>query len=211
MKRILLSATAATAAALVIAGCSSSNDAATSSTVGAPPITSTAAPECKAAPDATVALITAALTDSGLSLANAQAVDGEDGAVYIAANIMQGDKREHSAEVWATKDGKTVALSSNARSETSLRDGRKLGLSAGDSYGSAAQQCVVADLRRQNRTGSTASAPTTADAPVTVTETVEVPQQTAIQTTPTRTLAPGIPPEWDKNHDGAIDTDAPIG
>lgn len=152
MKRILLPAITIVAAALV-AGCSSSEETMTTSAVAAPPAASDAAPDCKAAPEATVALITAALKDTSLSLANAQAVDGKDGAVYIAANIMQGDKREHSAEVWATKGAGTFALSSNARSETSLVDGRRLGLSAGDTYGRAAQQCVVADLRRQNGAG----------------------------------------------------------
>ena len=150
MKRIV-TALAAAASIAALGACSSPTDEAATSTPAAALAATTATDvACKDAPDKTVKLIEAALTTSGQTLANAQAVEAGD-VIYIGANIMEGEKREHSAEVWASKGAAVYALSSNARKSTSLPDGRKiLGANAGDQYGAAVQQCVVKALRKEN-------------------------------------------------------------
>lgn len=91
------------------------------------------------------------LTDPTHTLANTYTVEGADDLVYIGANIMQGEKRVSSADVWVAKGPAIYSLSGGARENSALVDGRKvLKVSAGDEYGEAVQKCVIAGMRAGN-------------------------------------------------------------
>ena len=102
---------------------------------------------CDVAPDALVATIAGSLNDSSLSLGPAFSVySRRDGLTYIGANIMRGDERESSADVWIEDDGAIYSMSSSAREYSLLPDGRDLLpvlVSAGDEYGSQVQTCAA--------------------------------------------------------------------
>lgn len=115
-----------------------------------PPVTptSTQAPiVCDVAPDALVATIAGSLNDSSLSLGPAFSVySRRDGLTYIGANIMRGDERESSADVWIEDDGAIYSMSGSAREYSLLPDGRDVlpvMVSAGDEFGSQVQTCAA--------------------------------------------------------------------
>lgn len=114
------------------------------------PFVATEVPEsCIAASQDLVDQIDGQLAPSGQTLADTFAVMSPDGYVYVGGNIMEGETKNSSADVWVAKDGFVVwALSGSAREETpQLADGRDLGLSAGDQYGQAVQECSIAAYR----------------------------------------------------------------
>lgn len=153
--RTVLATIASIAAVVLLAGCSSDDG---SDTAAETPTTTTTAefvPEetateetvaaqCDPAPDQYVAVINGSFTDSGLSLGPAYVVVGDDDVQYIGAHIMRGDERESSADVWVAQGPAVYALSGSAREYSMLPDGRDvLGVSAGDEYGSAVQDCTI--------------------------------------------------------------------
>lgn len=73
------------------------------------------------------------------------AVDPRTRARYVAADILTADGSLHSSrDVWLFDGAVAYALSSGARSNSILPDGRRLGpFSAGDDYGVAVQACVA--------------------------------------------------------------------
>lgn len=118
------------------------------------PATTTAPPEptpgCTPADQADIDAITAGLTGGATRIAEAYQVTGADGIRYIGANIYDaaGDKLS-SADVWAFDGTDAYSLSGSARNDYSTRlpDGRDLGgdlgISAGDEYGTQAQDCAT--------------------------------------------------------------------
>lgn len=98
---------------------------------------------CESAPDGSVAFLNAALSNKGYSLANAQQVTAANGDRYVGGDIMRGGVKASSADVWLLRADVPYALSSDARKLSGLADGRGLA-SAGDEWGSAVQECVVA-------------------------------------------------------------------
>ncbi len=89
------------------------------------------------------------LAPTGQTLADTFVVESPAGYTYLGGNIMEGETKNSSADVWIAEDGLvTYALSGSAREETQeLEDGRDLGLSAGDDYGLAVQECTIAAFR----------------------------------------------------------------
>lgn len=85
----------------------------------------------------------------GPTLSETFVIESPEDYTYVGGNIMEGDKRLSSADVWIAQEGfVTFALSGSAREYTPrLGDGRDLGLSAGDEYGQAVQECTIAALR----------------------------------------------------------------
>lgn len=113
----------------------------------APAVQTTAAAQasCRPAPDQLTTIIASSLNDSGLSLGPAFVVSAPGGLTYVGANIMRGDTKESSADVWVEKDGAVFALSGSAREYSLLPDGRRItDASAGDDYGIAVQNCTTA-------------------------------------------------------------------
>lgn len=101
-------------------------------------------PRCVTAPDQYVAAINGAFNNSAYVLGPAWAI--QSGKYWwISANIMEGDRRVSSADVWVAEGPLVFALSGDARRNTMLVDGRDLlNLSAGDDDGLAVQACVSA-------------------------------------------------------------------
>jgi hypothetical protein len=107
---------------------------------------------CESAPPGVVGYLNASLSNQGYSLANAQQVTrAENGDQYVGGDIMQGDRRISSSDVWLVRGGVTYALSSDARKLSGVGDGRDLpgpkpamsvGPSAGDDWGFGVQECV---------------------------------------------------------------------
>lgn len=125
----------------------------------APPIAAAppAAPAagCDPAPADLVDQVNGHLAANGESLIDTFVVTGIDGYVYVGGNIVEGDTKVSSADVWVAQDGFVLhALSGSAREHTPLADGRNLGLSAGDEYGQAVQDCVIAAERARNSGGN---------------------------------------------------------
>ena len=155
----------------VLTGCGSSEETAATSSVdaptrtspismttpSAPPVASTPAPAlatevpewCEGAPQDLVDQVNSYLTPTGQTLADTFVVESPAGYTYLGGNIMEGETKNSSADVWIAEDGLvTYALSGSAREETQeLEDGRDLGLSAGDDYGLAVQECTIAAFR----------------------------------------------------------------
>lgn len=112
---------------------------------------------CETAPSGVVGFLNAALSDGGYSLALAQQVTRPaNGDQYIGGDIMRGETRVSSSDVWLIREGVPYALSSDARKLSGLVDGRRLpgpkpttllGPSAGDEWGSGVQECVNAARR----------------------------------------------------------------
>ncbi|CKH13029.1 hypothetical protein PXH78_09280 [Mycolicibacterium smegmatis] len=101
-----------------------------------------AAIKCEEAPAKWVEAINWSFTKDE-HLTDAKVVTTPDGALYIGGNIVDSSgTKVSSADVWLL-DGALWALSSDARKRTVLPDGRDLGVSAGDEYGSAVQDCVT--------------------------------------------------------------------
>jgi hypothetical protein len=100
---------------------------------------------CTPASDSVVAFLETMITEGGLRLDDAYVVDGAKGQ-YVGANFFdETDRRVSSADVWINRNGVWYALSSDARSRTSLPDGRDYA-SAGDEDGTAVQDCVTAAI-----------------------------------------------------------------
>ncbi|WP_019204603.1 hypothetical protein [Tsukamurella sp. 1534] len=143
---------------LTLTACGGSDSTDTAATSAPTKTTTAAAPaatspvnlaDCRRADEAQVSLVAAAL-NPGLTLGPAFSEDSPAGDTYIGANIMRGTERISSADVWVFHNGSPFSLSSDARSRSSIIDGRKLRLSAGDPAGSKVQDCVVAQLRKDN-------------------------------------------------------------
>ena len=119
-----------------------------------PPNPAPAAPvasDCTPASPELVDQVNAQLADTGQTLSDTFVMTSPEGYQNVGGNIMEGDKKTSSADIWIAKDGFVVyALSGSARDETpQLADGRDLGLSAGDEYGQAVQECTIqAELAR---------------------------------------------------------------
>lgn len=107
------------------------------------------------APQDLVDQVNAQLAPSGQHLMDTFVVDSPEGYQYVGGNIMEGETKNSSADVWIAKDGFVIyALSGSAREETpQLGDGRDLGLSAGDEYGEPVMGCTVAAERARNAAG----------------------------------------------------------
>lgn len=121
----------------------------TTTAVAAPP-PATAAPtsNCADASLATVQAIEGSLIDPTQTLANTFSVTTGD-LTYIGANIMEGETKASSADVWVAQGSAIYAVSGSARDMSSLPDGRKvLDVNAGDESGQQVQECVIADSRR---------------------------------------------------------------
>lgn len=121
----------------------------TTTAVAAPP-PATAAPTstCADAPAAVVQAIEGSLIDSTQTLTNTFSVTTGH-LTYIGANIMEGETKASSADVWVAQGGAIYAVSGSARDMSSLPDGRKvLDVSAGDEWGQQVQECVIAAGRR---------------------------------------------------------------
>ena len=103
------------------------------------------AASCATASETYVAVINASFKEQGLSLSSpAYAVEAPGGLTYIGANIMRGDIKESSADVWVARDVAVFSLSGSAREYSTLPDGRRLlDASAGDDYGTEVQDCVI--------------------------------------------------------------------
>lgn len=105
---------------------------------------STRSPKCQPVPDQYVAIIDGSFSDSSQSLANFWAIPGPDDQLWISGNIMEGDKKIHSAAVWVADGPAVFSLSGSARRTSTLPDGRDaLGLSAGDDLGIEVQNCAT--------------------------------------------------------------------
>ncbi|WAL49560.1 hypothetical protein [Rhodococcus pyridinivorans] len=108
-------------------------------------------PACAAADPGTIGLVDSVLM-GGTHIEDVWIVDGEDGVEYVAGNIHdEAGDRVSSADVWALNGGVIYALSGGARDESAAVDGRDvLGISAGDEFGSLAQNCVTTSVRNRN-------------------------------------------------------------
>lgn len=148
---------------IALTGCAATVEpTATPPTTYRPPVFTTPAPAyvapttampvsvCDPAPADAVAMISAAFIDPSNTLADAFAVTAPGGVVYVGANIMQGTTKVSSADVWLIDGPAVLALSSDARSETTLADGRDYG-NAGDAYGTEVQNCVITAERVRNQ------------------------------------------------------------
>lgn len=115
------------------------------------PVVATEVPEsCTPASQELVDQIDGHLGPTGQTLADTFVVVSPEGYQYVGGNIMEGDTKNSSADVWIADETGFVlcALSGSARDETpQLADGRNLGLSAGDEYGQAVQECAIASYR----------------------------------------------------------------
>lgn len=81
-----------------------------------------------------------------MRLADAYTVRAGD-VIYLGANIIQGQDRVSSADVWVKADGALYALSGSANELSDFPDARdELGLSAGNKHGQRVQDCVIAAL-----------------------------------------------------------------
>lgn len=101
---------------------------------------------CLAAPGDLVAQIEQAL-DAGQYLSATAAVEAPDGTLYLGGDIMRAEDeaRVSSQDTWALVDGGLYAVSGSANEYSSLSDGRDVpGISAGDDYGVALQECIGA-------------------------------------------------------------------
>lgn len=119
------------------------------------PTTATPIAECAAADPDLVAQIEGQLGGDH-TLADAFQVDStESGYLYVGGNIMDGETKVSSSDVWIAEDGFVLyALSGTAREMTPLADGRDLGLSAGDDFGLAVQDCTQVAERARNSGGN---------------------------------------------------------
>lgn len=119
------------------------------------PTPAPAAAACKPASQALIDQVDAHLARTGQTLADAFVVDSPEGYQYVGGNIMEGETKNSSADVWIAQDGWVIyALSGSAREETpQLADARDLGLSAGDEYGQAVQECTITAERARNAAG----------------------------------------------------------
>ena len=147
--RKTIAAVAALMVAMAISACGSSEDDSADSKSPTPSMTvaETPAADCETPSPAIVSQIEASLKVVGRYLAQVQSVEGPDGTTYISANLMEGDKRVSPMVVWATKGAALYAVSSSAQDASQLPDGSVIGVSAGDQYGSAVQQCVLKEVR----------------------------------------------------------------
>lgn len=159
MKKIIIGIAAG---GLLLAGCSSATDSTETMEVVEEVQTSTAAqpgvttPQTGSAqPGVTTPAAGCSETDEGqLALINAVMVDGKtfgetksydaDGVTYIAGQIHRADGGITSRDdVFALKESILVPLTSSARSDSDLPDGRKaLGVSASDAGATAAMDCA---------------------------------------------------------------------
>lgn len=158
MKRSLVVSIASLA---LLAGCSAEPEAPAQTTTkptaaaAATTTTKVTLADCRRATPEQTELIAAAL-NTGLTLGPSFVETSPDGDVYVGANIMRGEERVSSADVWVLRNRQPYALSSDARSRSALADGRKLvdsgkrKLSAGDQYGAKVQDCVVAQIQKDN-------------------------------------------------------------
>ncbi|PRC43896.1 hypothetical protein C6A85_000000102995 [Mycobacterium sp. ITM-2017-0098] len=116
----------------------------------APALATEVPADCTPASQDLVDQVNAQLAPSGQMLADTFMKVSPDGYIYVGGNIMKGETKTSSADVWVANDSGLVlyALSGSARYETpSLADGRNLGLSAGDEIGLAVQECSIAAYR----------------------------------------------------------------
>ncbi|MFE7798988.1 hypothetical protein [Nocardia sp. NPDC057440] len=110
----------------------------------APAVAPTPHGRCNLVPDHILARINNAFADRSHQLGTPYALDGADGLVWVGGNIMQGDTKVSSADVWVVSGFTIYALSGDARRRTALPDGRHvLDVSAGDDDGIAVQACVT--------------------------------------------------------------------
>lgn len=99
--------------------------------------------------------VNANLAPTGQTISDVFVVTSPEGYQYVGGNIMEGETKNSSADVWvAQEDFVIYALSGSAREATpQLADGRNLGLSAGDEYGEAVMTCTIQAERARNAAG----------------------------------------------------------